>query len=539
MSNKLAKVLLICALIVCIPMFIAGTVLAVYFSKDASFDVAVYIDNAGRQYGDTATPTITSNAKSLTSNLDEETAQFDLYTVTNCHVEDITLSYEATGYDFVGWFEGSYEDYTHALSSGEDITYISNNATLTTKTANYTNLTAVFNVIVYNVDFSEESVTDATYEYNQELPTFSNGTDIFLGWFISGDTTETTYTRANFPTENRNVVLNPNFEDIALHTFTVNYVDENGDELTFNTLIDTMLDSYTLISTDDYQASRQGYTLSWVDKDGNVVTEITSDMLVKDGSGNPQPITLTLNKEVINTTVNVIVPENVTYTGETQFVVNIENKDSDPAFTGLFSPTSWQHEIYPLSWEFAGVTVGSQEFDSSAKLWTHILTNNLTTIDVTGVVTPKFSSLQVNRLDFIVETGMASPVYYYYEDGGYYVDLATVRTGYYVDLESSVQDYLYTASNNGSSAETAVGLFYNFNFNADTTYYMDNNGETEVAPTRFTIVYNSLEGNPIATSLDMSVYDLVEAIASLMGSIPEGHGQSLTIDSISLVFEEV
>ena len=68
---------------------------------------------------------------------------------------------------------------------------------------------------------------------------------------------------------------------------------------------------------------------------------------------------------------------------------------------------------------------------------------------------------------------------------------------------------------------------------------MDNNGETEVAPTRFTIVYNSLEGNPIATSLDMSVYDLVEAIASLMGSIPEGHGQSLTIDSISLVFEEV
>lgn len=533
MSNKLAKVLLICALIVCIPMFIAGTVLAVYFSKDASFDVAVYIDNAGRQYGDTATPTITSNAKSLTSNLDEETAQFDLYTVTNCHVEDITLSYEATGYDFVGWFEGSYEDYTHALSSGEDITYISNNATLTTKTANYTNLTAVFNVIVYNVDFSEESVTDATYEYNQELPTFSNGTDIFLGWFISGDTTETTYTRANFPTEKRNVVLNPNFEDIALHTFTVNYVDENGDELTSNTLIDTMLDSYTLISTDDYQASRQGYTLSWVDKDGNVVTEITSDMLVKDGSGNPQPITLTLNKEVINTTVNVIVPENVTYTGETQFVVNVENEDTNPAFAGLFSSTSWQHEIYPLSWEFAGVTVGSQEFDSSAKLWTHILTNNLTTIEVTGVVTPKFNSLQIKGLSFA--TAFGTEVYYYDTNYNGYDFLTSVIVPYYVDLSlENLTDYQYSTANDGSSASTGTGFFYDFNFKSGTNYYRDE-GVTLISPSSFRLTYNGETGTELL-SLEQNIYAVIEYVATLMEKVPKGFGNSISIDSIILIF---
>lgn len=42
MSNKLAKVLVICALVVVLPLFVAGTVIAVYNSLNSTINVEVY-----------------------------------------------------------------------------------------------------------------------------------------------------------------------------------------------------------------------------------------------------------------------------------------------------------------------------------------------------------------------------------------------------------------------------------------------------------------------------------------------------------------
>ena len=568
MSNKLAKVLLICALVVCIPMFIAGTVLAVYYSRNASFDVAVYIDNAGRQYGDTATPTLTTDARSITENTEE--VQYRLYTITNCHVEDISISHESTGYDFVGWYNGTYEDYTKALSLGEEIHYITNNATLTAKTADYENLTAVFNVIVYNVDFSysdpdyvpeepteptdpenpgeivespvltdpipDDGITDYTFEYNQELPKLENTENyLFMGWEIEGDASETLYNRANFPTETREVVLNAVWGDKDTYTYTINYVDEKGAPLTSSTLVyisDEDIARYnaeSFVSADTYQDRYEGYTLSWVigeDENQKVVTELTSDMFVS-VEGVPQPITITLNKELINRTINVLSSENITYSGNSTFVLNVENQDT--IFVDLFAEANWKHELYPLSWKFVGVQVNGEEFSTSDNLLTYIKENNLTTVDISGIMAPKFTSLSVDSLEFSSGIGLV------YQSNGN--DLAAYRETYYVDTINNynLTDCLYSGSNNGTSEDTAVGLFYDFDFSAETTYYLDEDRTTPIAPTYFEVTINGEKIN--VPNLNMTIYDFVELLVENMDEVPSAG--TLNIENITLCFEEI
>ena len=579
MSNKLAKVLLICALVVCIPMFIAGTVLAVYYSRNASFDVAVYIDNAGRQYGDTQTPTITSTARTFTSNADDETAQYDLYTVTNCHVEDIQISFNATGYDFAGWFEGTYDEYITALEvNAGEVDYITNNAVLTTTTAEHEHLTAVFNVVRYNVDFSfsdpefvpsepsegeepqtppvytdpipDDGITDYTFEYNQELPTLANTTNyLFMGWTIEGDETNTVYTRANFPVETRDVVLNAVWDDVDLHTFTVNYVDIDGSSnLTSNTLIDINLDEYTLVSTDDYQDENVGYTLSWVIGEGDnerVVTEITSDMLTRDEENNPQPITLRLKRELINRTVTIAVSEEVTYNGEaTSFVANVENQAN--VFDELFAVDNWTHNVYPISWTFIGVKVGENEFATATELWEYISENSLTEVEVTGVMAPRYNEFVVEGGYTLSPSSLADNENVYIFEHEIYSPINEINANYYVNVNSNIKDYLYAENNDGSTSGTAVGLFANLNFNDETIVYYEliyNEEEQRdeyfaISPYAFSFEYNGEQYRNNNISEITNMYQLIEMLATDLETVPEGTDNTMTISNLVIHFEQ-
>ena len=580
MSNKLAKVLLICALVVCIPMFIAGTVLAVYYSRNASFDVAVYIDNAGRQYGDTQTPTITSTARTFTSNADDETAQYDLYTVTNCHVEDIQISFNATGYDFAGWFEGTYDEYITALEvNAGEVDYITNNAVLTTTTAEHEHLTAVFNVVRYNVDFSfadpefvpsepsegeepqtppvytdpipDDGITDYTFEYNQELPTLANTTNyLFMGWTIEGDETNTVYTRANFPVETRDVVLNAVWDDVDLHTFTVNYVDIDGSSnLTSNTLIDINLDEYTLVSTDDYQDENVGYTLSWVIGEGDnerVVTEITSDMLTRDEENNPQPITLRLKREIINRTVTIAVSEEVTYNGEaTSFVANVENQAN--VFDELFAVDNWTHNVYPISWTFIGVKVGDNEFATATELWEYISENGLTEVEVTGVMAPRYNEFVVEGGYTLSPSSLADNENVYIFEHEIYSPINEINANYYVNVNSNIKDYLYAENNDGSTPGTAVGLFANLNFNDETIIYYDLTYNKEeqrdeyfaISPYGFSFEFNGGQYRNNSISEITNMYQLIEMLAADLETVPEGTDNTMTISNLTILFERV
>ena len=185
MSSKLAKVLLICALCVALPLFIAGTVIAVYYSMNAVTNVYVYSNG---KYVEA--PTITSSAK-----VEEgETLGAPQYRVINGHSKTTTVDFEGEGYNFEFWFKGSHQEYVEilgrlseaekgenaeeisAIQSELDGKKISLSAPLSIKTGDYEDITAVFSVVTYTVKYDNNTtitVKDGTFEGSSD--NFSNG----------------------------------------------------------------------------------------------------------------------------------------------------------------------------------------------------------------------------------------------------------------------------------------------------------------------------------------------------------------------------
>lgn len=290
MSNKLAKVLVICALVVVLPLFVAGTVIAVYNSLNSTINVEVYTGEKeeGRTYPQE--PTIISDAG--ITQVDNEGVVS--YQVTNGLNKQTNIEYSSVGYNFVGWFNGTRAEYVQALGDlqdGEQITYIQEvpNQVLTVNQGDYSNITAVFEVISYNFDFyyqqtpNGEYVTTAPngksdYIYGENLPTFNNtDTHDFLGWAIYDENAQTIVGEpskvANFATTD-GLTLTTVWEEVK--TYRVEYYNEKGD-------LENDSDTFTTRNYQDYQLqipdARVGYTATWQDASGNVITSITQEML--------------------------------------------------------------------------------------------------------------------------------------------------------------------------------------------------------------------------------------------------------------------
>ena len=290
MSNKLAKVLVICALVVVLPLFVAGTVIAVYNSLNSTINVEVYTGEKeeGRTYPQE--PTITSDAG--ITQVDNEGVVS--YQVTNGLNKQTNIEYSSVGYNFVGWFNGTRAEYVQALGDlqdGEQITYIQEipNQVLTVNQGDYSNITAVFEVISYNFDFyyqqtpNGEYVTTAPngksdYIYGENLPTFNNtDTHDFLGWAIYDENAQTIVGEpskvANFATTD-GLTLTTVWEEVK--TYRVEYYGDDG-------MLDNDNDTFTTRNYQDYQLqipdTRVGYTATWQDASGNVITSITQEML--------------------------------------------------------------------------------------------------------------------------------------------------------------------------------------------------------------------------------------------------------------------
>ena len=116
MSNKLAKVLVICALVVVLPLFVAGTVIAVYNSLNSTINVEVYTGEKeeGKTYPQE--PTITSDAG--ITQVDNEGVIS--YQVTNGLNKQTNIEYSSVGYNFVGWFNGTRAEYVQTLGNLQD-----------------------------------------------------------------------------------------------------------------------------------------------------------------------------------------------------------------------------------------------------------------------------------------------------------------------------------------------------------------------------------------------------------------------------------
>lgn len=370
MSSKLAKVLLICALCVALPLFIAGTVIAVYYSMNAVTNVYVYSNG---KYVEA--PTITSSAK-----VDEgETLGAPQYRVINGHSKTTTVDFEGEGYNFEFWFKGSHQEYVEilgrlseaekggnaeeisAIQSELDGKKISLSAPLSIKTGDYEDITAVFSVVTYTVKYDNSTYT---FEYGEplfssettegKLPLLPNtDTQDFVGYVIAGS--DVVYTTATFPVTEGEVELVAKFMDKP--TLTVNYLKDGKSVGEYKDITEKNYTSHTVPSVNEHKDD--GYTAKWM-LNGTEFTGVTEEIINNLEYGVENVINVTLEQTPIEYTVVVSGKATVSaeYTKNKPFKVNIENYS---ALNNLTIVSDWRFGA-DYEMEFVGFTYnGSQK----------------------------------------------------------------------------------------------------------------------------------------------------------------------------------
>lgn len=224
-------------------------------------------------------PVIKSSGR-VTNNLDNEDAKYDVYTITNSHLKTTNIEFQTDGYNFVGWFNGDYDAYVKALADATaetPVEYFSTENMLSVKTADYQNLTAVFEVKTFTVSYNYDSDPDndgsgegtttvpeggsASYDYGAPLPVLADTyKNHFLGWSVNGG--EEIYTSAMFNGIEGEIVLNAVWQEYPEFSYSISYdysnwnadLEEGEDPVETSVVaITTKLDEIQLPSLDAYQ----------------------------------------------------------------------------------------------------------------------------------------------------------------------------------------------------------------------------------------------------------------------------------------------
>ena len=273
MSRSLSKILAVCALVAIIPLMIAGTALACYYSISATMIIEVY-----------------KNAVSPSSEADAQVAykgkQDTSFEITTGHKKSITLQAMGQGYDFEGWYQGTADEYKTAVAIG-NVEFVSDKVEETFAMADQENLVAVFTLIDYTavsyeyiVDPAAQTIStkvpvsgaaDADYVYGDALPTLAQPDGWrFMGWKVKGSTDTTVYTEAAFA-ERENVVLEAVWEQVDPITLT--YTLEDG--TTYQTITNAYPGkAHTLLAL---PAAAAGYTNAWTVNGLEVSGEISPE----------------------------------------------------------------------------------------------------------------------------------------------------------------------------------------------------------------------------------------------------------------------
>ena len=376
MSSKLAKVLLICALAVALPLFIAGTVIAVYYSMDAVTTFEIYTNELSVE-----APTLTSRAN---IEYNEETHS---YTVRNGHSKNTNVEFESAGFNLDYWFNGTYDEYIQLLARVEGAEEgaeaelkerkISESDILSFQTGDYENITAVFSVVTYNVNFNivtdpdtnETTSGSTTVRYGEDLSSafgtnLSNtNTHDFLGYAINGD--NTIYTTATFPTpaEGESLTIVAVWEEIP--SFQINYIKEGSTVATSEEFNRNDYTSIIPVGAMDYNTD--GYTATW-QYNGAEFTGVTEEMIA-----NPSydvPVNL-INVTLVETPIDYMVSVSgsasgisaPTYNRTETFSVNAENYS---AFAPVAVVSNWTFEQY--SWTFGGFRFNNSNYGTTSEL---------------------------------------------------------------------------------------------------------------------------------------------------------------------------
>ena len=376
MSSKLAKVLLICALAVALPLFIAGTVIAVYYSMDAVTTFEIYTNEP-----EVETPTLTSRAN---IEYNEETHS---YTVRNGHSKNTNVEFESVGFNLDYWFDGTYDEYIQLLArvdgaeEGAEAELkerkISESDILSFQTGDYENITAVFSVVTYNVNYNIVTDPDTnattsgskTVRYGEDLSS-AFGTNLsntdshdFLGYAIDGE--DAIYTTATFPIPEAGESLTIVAVWEKIPSFQINYIKEGSTVTASEKFNRNNYASINVALSTDYNTN--GYTAIW-QYNGAEFTGVTEEMIA-----NPSyEISINLiNVILVETPIDYTVSVSgsasgisaPTYNRTETFSVNAENYS---AFTPVMNVNNWTFEQY--SWTFGGFRFNNSNYDTTSEL---------------------------------------------------------------------------------------------------------------------------------------------------------------------------
>lgn len=506
MSKTLSKILVICALAVVFPLMIVGTAFASFYSLDATLVVEAY---AGIQ-------NMPVDAFAQVK-YDEETGKE--LTITKGHTSQIELNTLSEGYDFVGWYDGTVEEYAAETNP----TFVSKDEKIKVKLSDYSNLVAVYQLKSYTItwnylsnpenadNFSTNAPENSKskYSWGDTLPVLEYAHYDFNGWTVEGN--DEIFTKAKFENSG-NLTLNADVSSWDAHgQVVINYYDENGNLI--NGASETVYKSedYTLKNPADIASLESGYSYAWCDASNNIIDSVVN--IAK--SYEEQNVNFYLNKQIVNYSASLLANSDASYKGS----ANIQfTKTNTSNLEKLFDEQNWN-----MPYSFSKVS--SIEFNSVnyaenqiANLVEAMIASKNENIEIKAVIS-QYSTFSAEQITY--ETTSGDGVVYEKIGDSYttlYPTSATRDSSWTLETFLGIQGKTLTNSDNSSVIE-----------------YLEFNG-LQVEFTNGTKLYYSVER--FGLSYEMTMYDLIEVIVndSRTSNISFANGDIFEISTLTAVF---
>lgn len=424
MSRTLSKVLIICALVVVLPLMIAGTAFAAYYSINATVSIEIFVDqpvNGGYaevSYGDKI------------GNINKKLE------VTDGHLKKVTFKTASVGYDFVGWYAGTYKNYVNDLNEGKEIKYVVNTKDARVDMTDYQNLVAVFNAKHYTVSYQyvqtppgigsgvdttvapssgnglivdgkadTEGKTEFIYGEALHTLTFEEHPEwTFDGWYVGEGTTK--YKTATFE-ETSNIVLTGKW--VESKRLNVTYLAEDGTELKKITadgeekiyanydyalpnLNDTEEEMRSQFAADYF---KNGYSYNWMDVNtGRIITKFNSE--------NDVTVQVSVSPVVYEATVEFDTNDlKLNDKVSTKLTFSVENKDSLNSWNIAENWTT----AYAF-WKFDGLYNGDDKVTDLQALINSVVNENVHTS--TAIVLTAKAKSELEDVNVILHTSYTS-----------------------------------------------------------------------------------------------------------------------------------
>ena len=422
MSKHLVKILSFCALIVLIPLIVVGSALCV--TEAAPATLTVYQGgNEGSYDGKSSNITISVDG---VPQIDEDGAP--LSTITLKKHTEVTVSYEGTGYEFLGWYQGNPQE----IDGTE--TPISTQTSTTVKLNGNTVITALRNYKQYQIQYSgtydngasigsvesDHISTEVQFvEYNQPLAQLTSQTGaVFSGWYVySQDASVTTGTTvANFSEASKDgegnyitLTLRPIWSNYMIFRY---YASDRTTVIAEENVTSETLSSYQLLASDSdrvLNALTDGYRFEgWVDISGNAINISEIDFAT-----GVYPVYLSESSidYTLNVRYNALSDQTTTITYNVERGYDAYNQTRDYyTFVGL----NYNGTLYELT--------GSEYVATSGTLADVITSSSETILDVTAVWDCELPDIAW-QVGFGYETTLGTDGLYYF-NGSEYIPLA-------------------------------------------------------------------------------------------------------------------